>query len=144
MTPATHSIKGFSLVELMITLTIFGMLIGFGVPQYRRYHQTQALRGSAENLVQTIHLHRSRAMSTGQAVTVNFNTAAPAAWTCMSEGYSNVTRLPQGVSYASATPTTLILGRDGRVNTSGTIVFVNRLGVSDTVSIQISGMALVR
>ena len=144
MSPATHAIKGFSLVELMITLTIFGMLLGFGIPQFRRYHQTQALRGSAENLVQTIHLHRSRAMSTGQSVVLNFNTAAPAGWTCMSQGYSNVSRLPNGVTYVSATPTTLTLGRDGRVNTSGTVVFANRLGVSDTVSIQISGMALVR
>lgn len=145
MTPATSSSKGFSLVELMITLTIFGLMLGFGIPQFRRYGQTQALRGSAENLVQTIHLQRSRAMSTGQSVVLNFNTAAtPPGWTCISQGYSNSTRLPKGVQFDSANPTTLTLGRDGRVSTSGTVVFVNRLGTRDTVSIQISGMALVR
>lgn len=144
MTSAPHSTRGFSLVELMIVLTIFGMLVGFSIPQFRRYGQTQALRGSAENLVQTIQLQRSRAMSTGQNVTVNFNTTAPLGWTCLSQGYTHVTRLPNGVRYASANPTTLTLGRDGRVSTSGTVVFVNRIGASDTVSIQISGMALVR
>ncbi len=144
MTPATHDSKGFSLVELMIVITIIGMLVGFGIPQYRRYAQTQALRGSAENLVQTIHLQRSRAMSTGQNVVLNFNTSAPAGWTCVSQGYSNNSRLPNGVTYASANPTTLTLSRDGRVSTSGMVVFVNRVGASDTVSIQISGMALVR
>jgi hypothetical protein len=30
------------------------------------------------------------------------------------------------------------------VSTSGTVVLVNRLGITDTVSIQISGMAMVR
>jgi prepilin-type N-terminal cleavage/methylation domain-containing protein len=144
MTPATRSARGFSLVELMIVLTIFGMLVGFGIPQFRRYGQTQALRGSAENLVQAVNLQRSRAMSTGQAVTLNFNTSAPFGWTCISQGYSHVTRLPNGVRFDSATPSTLTLGRDGRVSTSGMVVFVNRVGATDTVSIQISGMALVR
>ena len=144
MAPARNSIQGFSLVELMIVITIFGMLVGFGIPQYRRYAQTQALKGTAENLVQTIHLQRARAMSTGQNVVVNFNTAAPSDWTCMSQGFSYQAKLPNGVQYESAVPTTLTLSRDGRVNTSGTIVFVNRLGARDTVSIQISGMAMVR
>jgi len=144
MTPARHPDKGFSLVELMIVITIFGMLVGFAVPQYRRFSQTQSLRGSAQNLVQTIQLQRSRAMSTGQNVVLNFNTTAPAGWTCISQGYSNNSRLPNGIQYASANPTTLTLSRDGRVSTSGTVVFVNRMGATDTVSIQISGMALVR
>ena len=144
MAPAKHTNQGFSLVELMIVITIFGLLVGLGIPQYQRYAQTQALKGTAENLVQTIHLQRARAMSTGQNVVVNFNTAAPAGWTCMSQGFSYNAKLPNGVQYDSAVPTTLTLSRDGRVNTSGTVVFVNRRGARDTVSIQISGMAMVR
>ena len=67
--------RGFSLIELMIVLTIFGMLIGFGIPSYNRYSQTQQLRGASENLVQTLQLQRARAMANGQSVTINFNTA---------------------------------------------------------------------
>jgi prepilin-type N-terminal cleavage/methylation domain-containing protein len=144
MAPAKHDTQGFSLVELMIVITIFGLLVGLGIPQYRRYAQTQALRGTAENLVQTVHLQRARAMSTGQDVVLNFNTTAPLGWTCMSQGYSHNSRLPNGVQYDSATPTTLTLSRFGRANTSGTVVFINRAGARDTVSIQISGMAMVR
>jgi len=144
MTPATHANKGFSLVELVIVISIMGMLIGFGVPGYRRYSQTQSLRGSAENLVQTVHLQRSRAMSTGQDVVLNFNTSTPFGWTSVSQGKTNSYLLPNGIQYASANPASLTLGRNGRVSTSGTVVFVNRLGTLDTVSIQISGMAMVR
>jgi hypothetical protein len=91
-----------------------------------------------------IQLQRARAMATGQSVTINFNTAAPAGWTCMSAGRSNRWPLPQGISYLSANPGSLVLSRDGRVNTSGTVVFQNITGNSDTVSVQLSGFAMVR
>lgn len=136
--------RGFSLIELMIVLIIFGMLIGFSIPSYTRYSQTQRLRGTSENLVQMIQLQRARAMSTGQSVTINFNTAAPAGWTCIAEGRSSRWPLPQGISYLSANPASLVLSRDGRVNTSGTVVFQNITGNSDTVSVQLSGFAMVR
>ena len=136
--------RGFSMVELMVALVVLGILIGMSVPSYTRYSLTQRVRGSCENLVQTIQLQRSRAMATGQDVIINFNTAAPAAWTVMSQGRSNRTALPTGVSYVSANPTSLTLSRDGHVNTSGLIVMKGTTGVSDTVSVQLSGLALIR
>ena len=41
-------------------------------------------------------------------------------------------------------PISLTLKADGRVNTSGLVVFQNRTGALDTVSIQVSGLALIR
>ena len=135
---------GFSLVELCIVLVVFGIVLSFGIPSFGRYSQTQQLRGTSENLIQTIQLQRSRAMATGQSVAINFNTAAPCAWTVMGAGRSNRQLLPKGVIYASAAPGSLTLTRDGRVNTSGLVVFRNRTGLTDTVSIQVSGLALTR
>jgi prepilin-type N-terminal cleavage/methylation domain-containing protein len=136
--------RGFTMIELMIVLVIFGMLVGMGIPSYQKYSRTQRLRGTSENLVQLIQLQRSRAMMTGQDVRINFNTAAPAGWTCIAEGRSNHTNLPNGVNYVSATPDFLILSRDGRANASGTIILSNTTGNSDTVSVQLSGFALIR
>lgn len=144
MTPNLERQSGFSLMELVVTLTIFGILIGFGIPSYQHYALTQKLRGTSENLVQTIQLQRSRAMATGQSITLNFNTAAPAGWTVLGGGRSNHTDLPNGVSYASANPVSLILDRFGRVNSSGLVVFQNRTGALDTVSVELSGLALIR
>lgn len=144
MTQVAPAAAGFSLVELCIVLVVFGIVLSFGLPSFGRYSQTQQLRGTSENLVQTIQLQRSRAMATGQSVAINFNTAAPCAWTVMSAGRSNQLVLPKGVTYASANPATLTLTRDGRVNTSGLVVFQNRSGLLDTVSIQVSGLALIR
>jgi Tfp pilus assembly protein FimT len=132
------------MIELMIVLVIFGLLVGFGLPSYQKYSRSQKLRGTSENLVQTIQLQRSRAMATGQDIRINFNTAAPAAWTCMGEGRSTTTPLPNGVSYVSATPNFLVLSRDGRSNASGEIIFTNTEGRNDTVSVMLSGLALIR
>jgi len=136
--------RGFSLMELMAVLVVFGILVGFGLPNFQHYALSQKLHGTCENLVQTIQLQRSRAMATGQSVTLNFNTAAPAAWTVLGGGHSNVTPLPNDISYASANPGSIILDRFGRVNTSGLVVFQNRTGTQDTVSIELSGLALIR
>jgi len=144
MAPTTVQQRGFSLIELMVAITIFGLLIGFSVPAYQSYALTQKLRGTSENLVQTIQLQRSRAMATGQSVTINFNTAAPAAWTVLGGSISNQNALPRGITYASANPTSIVVDRFGRVNTSALVVFQNRIGTQDTVSVELSGLALIR
>jgi len=144
MTPTRKNQRGFSMVELMVGLIVFGILVGMSVPSFTSYSLTQQLRGTCENLVQTIQLQRSRAMATGQDVIINFNTAAPAAWTVMSQGRSTRTSLPNNITYVSANPTSLTLKRDGQVSNSGLFVLQTRLGDSDTVSVQLSGLALIR
>jgi prepilin-type N-terminal cleavage/methylation domain-containing protein len=141
---APRTQRGFSLIELMIVLVVFGIVLSFGIPSYWKYSLTQQVRGTSENLVQTIQLQRSRAMATGQTITINFNTAAPSGWTVMGQGRSTQKLLPRGVTYASANPTTLTLTRDGQVNTSGLVVLQGRTGIRDTVSIQVSGLAMIR
>ena len=136
--------RGFSLIEMMVAIVVFGLLIGFSVPSYQSYALTQKLRGTSENLVQTIQLQRSRAMATGQTVTLNFNTGTPAGWTVLSNGLSSHVNLSNGITYASAAPNTIQLTRDGRVSTSALVVFQNRTGTQDTVSVQLSGLALIR
>lgn len=135
--------RGFSLMELMIVLVVFGMLLGFGIPQYQRYMQSQALLGTSQNLVQTVQLQRSRAMATGRTVTVNFDTTA-ATWVVLSGSKANRYHLPRGVRYAAANPLSLQLTRDGHVDNSALVVFEDRNGVRDTVSILVSGLALIR
>jgi hypothetical protein len=62
----------------------------------------------------------------------------------MGEGRSTQKVFPRGVTYASANPTTLTLTRDGQVNTSALVVLQGRTGMKDTVSIQVSGLAMIR
>lgn len=144
MRAAVHDARGFTLIELMIVLGVFATILSFGLPAFGRYLQTQQLRGTSENLVQTVQLQRTRAMSTGQTITLAFDTGASPAWTISGAGTTNRRVLPHGLLFASASPTTLTITRDGRVNTSGLVVLENLQGLRDTVSIQVSGLALIR
>ena len=73
----THeSDHGFSMIELMMVLVVFGIVLSFGIPSFWRYTQSQALRGTSENLVQTIQLQRTRAMATGQMLPDRFRSHA--------------------------------------------------------------------
>lgn len=136
--------RGFSLIELMIVVLCFGLLVAFSVPGYLRWSQTMQLRGASENLVETLQLQRTRAMATGQTITLNFNTTAPQGWTVLGGGQAYRKRLPKGVHYVSAAPATINLTRDGRVNNSALVVFRNQRGALDTVSVLASGLALIR
>lgn len=139
--PLGHS--GFSMIELMVVLVVFGIVMSFGIPAFQHYLQSSQLRGTSQNLTQVIQLQRSRAMATGQSVQLTFNTAAPAGWLVAGSTGTTSYKLPRGVTYVSATPGALTLARDGHVNTSGLVILQNRLGARDTVSIQVSGMALI-
>ncbi len=135
--------RGFSLMELMIVLVVAGLLLGFGIPSYHHYAESQALLGTSQNLVQAVQLQRSRAMTTGQTVTMNFDTTG-GRWVTLQGVKANRYALPRGVRFASANPASIQFARDGHVSTSAIVAFRNRSGATDTVSIMVSGLALIR
>jgi len=140
----TRDDKGFSLVELCIVLVVMGILFSMGIPALLKMNQSQQLRGTSETLVSAIMLQRTRAMATGSTVTINFNNTANPGWTVMSQGMSVKRKFPKGVTYQSVAPTTINITRDGRINTSALVVLQNRQSNLDTVSVMVSGLALIR
>src|SRR5690349_13892809 len=95
---------GFSMIEMLIVLSVLGIMIAMGVPALQGLSQSHQLRGTSEDLVGSINLQRSRAMATGQTITIKFNTAQRR-WTVLGNTGSVVRLLPNGISYASANPT---------------------------------------
>lgn len=68
MQTATNKQTGFTLVELLITLTIAGILLGIGVPSF--FHIIQSNRSATQinTLVNAINFARSSAMERNGAV----------------------------------------------------------------------------
>lgn len=54
---------GFTLVELMVTITIIGILVTVGVAGYSRFNQTQTLRTAANDLKNNLRLAQNKALS---------------------------------------------------------------------------------
>jgi prepilin-type N-terminal cleavage/methylation domain-containing protein len=140
----THAaMRGFTLVEMVVTILIFGLLLAFSVPAFQTMNQTQQLHGAAENIAAQLRLARERAMATGTTQTMHFTMNFPSGttWdyhihnTSPGPGWS----LPNGITYASVTvnPT---FQTDGSSNASGLVVLTNRTSERDTVSVLMSGM----
>ena len=77
---------GFTLVELMITLTVVGILIGAALPNMRDFIRNNRLSGGVNDMLHSIQVARSEAIKRQQGNVVVCGTATPdvadAALTC--------------------------------------------------------------
>ncbi len=141
--------RGFSLIELAIVVTIFGLVLAFGVPAYQSYNRTQQLLGGTENLAGQLRLMRETAIGTGVNQTMHLNYQY--LWNGQLSDYHIHTAvlpgalfsLPKGVSYYGFTTSIWQANKDGTY-TSGLIVLQDTQGNRDTVSILSSGLILTK
>ncbi len=61
---------GFTLLELMLVLTIAGIILGFGVPAMGDFIRNARITGAANDVMASLHYARSEAIKRRQAVTV--------------------------------------------------------------------------
>lgn len=147
--------RGFSLIELAIVLVVMGILFAFSVPGFQRLTSSNQLRGAAENVAGQLRLARAKAIGTGveQPLHIQNSTTYHIHYP---SGISTIWTLPSGITFTSAAPVTVgdwyYMAPDGRfyqnsshtVTGSNIIVLANTRGVRDTVSVQLSGLILIR
>lgn len=144
--------RGFTLVELAVTILVLGLLFAFSVPAYQNVSASYQLKGATENLAAQLRLAREKAISTGMDQPMHFvyqwvdpldgvvsdyhihypSGFSPAKW-----------KLPRGITYYSVTVNPTMI-RDGRASASGNIILRDRRGYRDTVSVQMSGLILTK
>lgn len=62
-TPRIRSERGFSLIEMMVSLVLMTILFGVAVPAMSRYMRTHEVLGAANNLAADMRLCRQRAVA---------------------------------------------------------------------------------
>ena len=65
-----HKSKGFTLLELMVTIVVVSIILGIGVPSFVRTFQTSRMAGATNDLIASIHLARSEAVKRRAPVTL--------------------------------------------------------------------------
>lgn len=65
--------RGFNLIELMIAVTLLGVLLMLGLPEYREWIQNTQIRTSAESVLNGLQLTRAEAVRRNAPVTFTVN-----------------------------------------------------------------------
>ena len=141
--------RGFSLIELAITVLVLGILFSFSIPAFQRVSATYQLTAAAENIAGQLRLAREKAIATGVAQPFNFKydyLGKSDYHTAPASGVGGSWRLPRGITYAwtSGTDSVYVLQKDGRCDRSGLIILQDARGIRDTVSVQLSGLILTK
>ena len=64
----TRVCKGFTLIELMITISILGILLGVGLPSFVTFINNNKITSEANDLIYSFHMARSEAIKRGAEV----------------------------------------------------------------------------
>ena len=144
--------RGFTLVELAITILVMGLIIAMGIPAINSMSQTQLLGANTENIAAQLRMARQRAISIGSGQTMHFTagysvngqltdyhihngTFVPASWA-----------LAKGITFywGTGTSSSYTMNPDGTCTNSGMVILENVRGNRDTVSVQLSGLVLTK
>ena len=109
---------GFTLIELMITLSILVILLTIAVPSFRQFVQAQRVKTTSFDLFAAITYARSEALKRNGDVTLSAATGGWANGWSISAGSATLrTQSGPDASVAiTASANSLTYGRDGRTN----------------------------
>jgi type IV fimbrial biogenesis protein FimT len=83
--------RGFSLLELMVTVLVGGIVLGIGVPSFMEFQRNNAMTTHANDLITGLHLARAEAVKRQVPITFcvsqNATTVAPTCGLGAAAGY---------------------------------------------------------
>jgi len=112
--------RGFTLVEVMITLTVLALLITLGAPNFFEWLQNQKTRAATEAVLNGLQVARSEAVRRNLAVQFKL-TAVPASDWSVTESVAGTAI--QARSAQEGTATTSVTAVDRSANAATTVTF---------------------
>ena len=149
MRSSNEQLRGFTLVELAITIIILGMLFAMGIPAFRSLSQSQQLVSNTENVAAMFRMARQRALSQGTGQVIHFSPGLLGSDYHLHQPTGYVYPLgkfsPGITTYAgTGTSATFTMMPDGTCDRSAMVILQNTQGTLDTVSVQMSGLVLTK
>ena len=140
--------RGFSLVELAVTLVVFGLVLAFSIPAFQSFNTTQQLKGATENIAGQMRMMREVSISSNTTQTMHFFYATLGGDYHIHNGavQGGTWSLPRNIVYywGAGTNSVMVSTSDGRMSSSGMIILEDPKGDRDTVSVLASGLILTQ
>ena len=144
--------KGFTLVEVLVSLTVIGLLFGFGFANFRDFSRRQAVASTGRMVIADLRLAQSKALSgekpsscTGNLSTYNFVISTDSYWidaVCSGASVTTKTQpLPSGISMTSTQNTISfkVLGQGTNITAGGSVVItLTQAGTNNTSSVTVT------
>lgn len=144
----TTRTNGFSLIEMMVVVAVMGVMLAMGIPAYNLWARSQSMKGAATAIGAEIQELRARAMATGKTQTIHFalDSLNAGDYHVHENGGGVISKfdLPRNVVYSIFSQGGFSITPDGRSSASRLIILRDGRGNRDTVSVQLSGMVIVR
>ena len=114
--------RGFTLVEMLITLTVIGVLLAIAVPSFRQITLNQGIRTASFDLFSALELARSEAIKRNTCVSVKPDSTWSTGWKVVDSANNTLRRWTATSTVSTTTtPTSLAdvtFARDGHLSQS--------------------------
>jgi type IV fimbrial biogenesis protein FimT len=81
LTHGRRNEMGFTLIEVLIVITIIGIAVALGLPSYQNWIQSSQIRTAAESILNGVALARSEAVTRNESVTFTLDAQPSSIWT---------------------------------------------------------------
>lgn len=135
--------RGFSLVELIVVIVVFGILAGMAVPQFIAFRPQNRLNGAARQIYSELMWARSKAVNENSAYVVTFPTTQTMQ---IAVSGSTIKTVDIQAEYSDVTlassASTITFSSRGTTDVTPTITLTNS-GGTKTVTVRITGTASI-
>lgn len=130
--------RGFSLIELMVVVTMVAIMLGIGIPSFKSFTSSQRVKGAAVDFATALLQARSEAIKRNSAVTIAQHASGwTYGWTVTVGATTLATQEALTSMTVGTTPSgtsSVVYSGNGRITAASTLRF--QFGSDDTTSVR--------
>jgi len=140
--------RGFTLIEMLIVVTLIGLLLAIGLPFFRKTTENASVRGAMDAMSGMHAVAKAVAISRGRSAALVMNSSTSQVWVVARKATSlaldTVGKVEDfnsrfGVTFTTTQGALIFTPRGIGSSLTGTIIVISKGGFSDTLTVTAAG-----